>query len=104
MPYHSTKDLEDCPEKRSLRSQHDRNHPKDVIHHSDRKVQYLSIRYTDNMTGSGVIASISTTGDSYDNALPETVNSLYKSELIHYLKESWSGINDVELVTLEWVD
>ena len=81
----------------------DRNHPKDVIHHSDRGVQYLSIRYTSRMTDSGVIASVGTTGDSYDNALAETVNGLYKSEVIHYLK-NWTGVNDVELATLEWVD
>ena len=82
----------------------DRNHPKDVIHHSDRGVQYLSIRYTDKMTDSGVIASVGTTGDSYDNALAETVNGLYKSEVIDYLKQNWTGVNDVELATLEWVD
>jgi putative transposase len=82
----------------------DRNNPKDVIHHSDRGVQYLSIRYTDKMADSGLIASVGTTGDSYDNALAETVNGLYKSEVIHYLKESWTGVNDVELATLEWVD
>ena len=81
-----------------------RNNPKDVIHHSDRGVQYLSIRYTDKMTDSDVIASVGTTGDSYDNALAETVNGLYKSEVIHYLKQSWNGVNDVELATLEWVD
>ena len=66
----------------------DRNNPKDVIHHSDRGVQYLSIRYTDKMTDSGVISPIGTTGDCYDNALAETVNGLYKSEVIHYLKNS----------------
>ena len=82
----------------------DRNHPKDVIHHSDRGVQYLSIRYTDKMTDSGVIASVGTTGDSYDNALAETVNGLYKTEVIDYLKQQWQGVNDVELATLEWVD
>ena len=82
----------------------DRNNPKDVVHHSDRGIQYLSIRYTDKMTDSGVIASLGTMGDSYDNALAETVNGLYKSEVIHYLKQNWSGVNDVELATLEWVD
>ena len=56
------------------------------------------------MTDSGIIASVGTTGDSYDNALAETVNGLYKSEVIDYLKEDWTGINDVELATLEWVD
>ena len=82
----------------------DRNNPKDVIHHSGRGVQYLSIRYTVKMSDSGVIASVGTTGNSYDNALAETVNGLYKSEVIEYLKESWTGVNDVELATLEWVD
>ncbi|MFC6205588.1 IS3 family transposase [Psychrobacter urativorans] len=82
----------------------DRNNPKDVIHHSDRGVQYLSIRYTDKMADCGMIASVGTTGDSYDNALAETVNGLYKTEVIHYLKENWNGVNDVELANLEWVD
>ncbi|MGP5686898.1 IS3 family transposase [Psychrobacter glacincola] len=82
----------------------DRDKPKDVIHHSDRGVQYLSIRYTDKMADSGVIASVGTTGDSYDNALAETVNGLYKTEVIDYLKQQWQGVNDVELATLEWVD
>ncbi|MDN3398756.1 IS3 family transposase [Psychrobacter sp. APC 3426] len=82
----------------------DRNNPKDVIHHSDRGVQYLSISYTSRMTDSGVIASVGTKGDSYDNALAETVNGLYKTEVIHYLKQNWTGVNDVELATLEWVD
>ena len=81
-----------------------RNKPKNVIHHSDRGVQYLSIRYTSRMADSSIIASVGTTGDSYDNALAETVNGLYKSEVIHYLKKSWNGVNDVELATLEWVD
>jgi len=82
----------------------DRGKPKDVIHHSDRGSQYLSIRYTDRMTEVGVQASVGTTGDSYDNALAETVNGLYKTEVIHYLKEQWNSVNDVELATLEWVD
>jgi len=56
------------------------------------------------MTDAGVQASVGTTGDSYDNALAETVNGLYKTEVIHYLKEQWRGVNDVELATLEWVD
>ena len=56
------------------------------------------------MTKSNIIASVGTTGDSYDNALAETVNGIYKSEVIHSLKQSWNGVNDVELATLEWVD
>ena len=82
----------------------DRNKPKNVIHHSDRGVQYLSIRYTSRVTDSGISASVGTTGDSYDNALAETVNGLYKSEVIHYLKQNWTGVNDLELAALEWVD
>jgi len=56
------------------------------------------------MTDSGVIASVGTTGDSYDNALAETVNGLYKTKVIDYLKQQGQGVNDVELATLEWVD
>ena len=82
----------------------DRNKPKNVIHHSDRGVQYLSIRYTSRVTDSGISASVGTTGDSYDNTLAETVNGLYKSEVIHYLKQNWTGVNDLELAALEWVD
>ena len=66
----------------------DRNSPKDVIHHSDSGVQYLSIHYMDKMTDSGVIASVGTTGDSYDNVLAKTISGLYKSEVIEYLKEN----------------
>ena len=51
-----------------------------------------------------MIASVDTTSDSYDNALAETVNGLYQSEVIHYLKPQWQGVNDVELATLEWGD
>ncbi|MEN8626163.1 hypothetical protein [Psychrobacter proteolyticus] len=56
------------------------------------------------MTVSGINASLSVTGDSYDNALAETVNVLHKSELINYLKESWNDANNVELTTFQWVD
>ena len=55
------------------------------------------------MADFGVIASVGTIGDSYDNALAETVNGLYKSEVIEYLKRNWTGVNDVELATLEWI-
>ena len=82
----------------------ERNKPEDVIHHSDRGVQYLSISYTDEMTDSGVIASVGTTDDSYDSALAEMVNRLYKSEMTHYLKQNWNGVNDVELAALEWLN
>ncbi|MEB3752735.1 IS3 family transposase [Acinetobacter sp. MD2(2019)] len=83
---------------------HDRGMPKNVIHHSDRGVQYLSIRYTNRLEAANVKASVGTTGDSYDNALAETVNGLYKMEVIEYLKSDWTGLSDVELATLNWVD
>jgi transposase InsO family protein len=63
---------------------HDRGMPKNVIHHSDRGVQYLSIRYTNRLEAANLRASVGTTGDSYDNALAETVNGLYKTEVIEY--------------------
>lgn len=82
----------------------DRGMPENVIHHSDRGVQYLSIRYTNRLEAANVKASVYTTGDSYDNALAETVNGLYKLEMIEYLKSDWTGLSDVELATLNWVD
>lgn len=83
---------------------HDRGMPQGVIHHSDRGVQYLSIRYTNRLEMANLKASVGTTGDSYDNALAETVNGLYKTEVIEYLKSDWAGLADVELATLNWVD
>ena len=58
--------------------------PKNVIHHSDRGVQYLSIRYTNRLEAANLRASVGTTGDSYDNALAKTVNGLYKTEVIEF--------------------
>jgi putative transposase len=84
---------------------HDRGMPKNVIHHSDRGVQYLSIRHTNRLEAANLRASVGTTGDSYDNALAETVeNGLYKTEVIEYLKAGWQGLADVQLATLNWVD
>ena len=83
---------------------HSRGMPENVIHHSDRGVQYLSIRYTNRLEAANLRASVGTTGDSYDNALAETVNGLYKLEVIEYLKSDWAGLADVELATLNWVD
>ncbi|MFZ7793665.1 IS3 family transposase [Acinetobacter lwoffii] len=83
---------------------HDRGMPKNVIHHSDRGVQYLSIRYTNRLETANLRASVGTTGDSYDNALAETVNGLYKTEVIEYLKADWQGLADVQLATINWVD
>ena len=74
-----------------------------LIHHSDRGVQYLSIRYTDRLTEAGIVPSVGSVGDSYDNALAETINGLYKTEVIHR-RGPWRGIDPVEYATLEWVD
>ena len=75
-----------------------------VIHHSDRGVQYLSIRYTERLEEAEAVASVGSKGDSYDNALAETINGLYKSELIYNEHEGpWKTVEDVELATLGWV-
>ena len=81
-----------------------RKKPKHVIHHSVRGSQYLSIRYTERLQAAHITASVGTTGDySYDNALAETVNGLYKTEVIHHQKP-WRRMVDVELAKLNWVD
>ncbi len=74
-----------------------------LIHHSDRGVQYVSIRYTERLAEAGIEPSVGSVGDSYDNALAETINGLYKAEVIHR-KSSWRSIDDVEMATLKWVD
>ena len=74
-----------------------------VIHHSDRGSQYLSIRYTERLAEAGVESSVGSTGDSFDNALAETINGLYKTEIIHR-RGPWRTVDDVEYATLEWVD
>jgi putative transposase len=73
-----------------------------LIHHSDRGVQYVSIRYTERLAEAGIEPSVGSVGDSYDNALAETINGLYKVEVIH--RRSWRNRQDVELATLDWVD
>jgi putative transposase len=75
----------------------------ELIHHSDHGVQYLSIRYTQRLAQSGVQASAGTTGDSYDNALAESIIGLFKTELIRR-KGPWRNLETVEFATLEWVD
>jgi transposase InsO family protein len=80
-----------------------RNNRLELIHHSDRGSQYLSIRYTERMAEAGISASVGTTGDSYDNALAETIIGLYKAEVIHH-RGPWKGRDAVEYATLEWVD
>ena len=74
-----------------------------LVHHSDRGVQYVSIRYTQRLADAGVESSVGSVGDSYDNALAETINGLFKAEVIHR-RASWRSIQAVELATLEWVD
>jgi len=74
-----------------------------LVHHSDRGVQYLSIRYTERLAEAGIEPSVGSVGDSYDNALAETINGLYKTEVIHR-RGPWRSLEAVELATLEWVD
>jgi putative transposase len=74
-----------------------------LVHHSDRGVQYLSIRYTERVAGAGGVTSVGSRGDSYDNALVESIIGLYKTELVRN-KGPWRGLDDVEIATLEWVD
>jgi putative transposase len=73
-----------------------------LIHHSDRGVQYLSIRYTERLAEAGIERSVGSTGDSYDNALAESLIGLYKTEVIHR-RGPWKGVDEVEFATLEWV-
>ena len=73
-----------------------------LIHHSDRGVQYLSIRYTDRLKDAGIDASVGSVGDSYDNALAESINALFKTEVIKR-QGPWKGWEDVEGATLNWV-
>jgi transposase InsO family protein len=77
--------------------------PDRLIHHSDRGVQYVSIRYTERLAEAGLEPSVGSVGDSYDNALAETINGLYKAEVIHR-KSSWRTRDEVEWATLNWVD
>jgi putative transposase len=74
-----------------------------LIHHSDRGSQYLAIRYTERLAQAGAVASVGARGDSYDNALAESFNGLYKTELIRHCGP-WRGLEDVEYATLEYVD
>ena len=74
-----------------------------LVHHSDRGSQYLSIRYTERLAEAGAVTSVGSVGDSYDNALAETIIGLYKTELIRR-RGPWKGIDEVEYATLEWVD
>jgi len=84
---------------------HDRRPAKGsgLIHHSDRGAQYVAIRYTERLTDAGVEPSVGSVGDSYDNALAETINGLYKTEVIRR-RGPWRTLEAVEFATLEWVD
>ena len=85
---------------------HNRGRTEDLgglIHHSDRGVQYLSVRYSERLSDNSIVASVGSKGDSYDNALVESYNGLYKWELI-YPRGPWQGLPDVEFATLEYVD
>jgi transposase InsO family protein len=82
---------------------HVRPHSEGLIHHSDRGSQYLAIRYTERLAAAGVERSVGTVGDSYDNALAESIIGLFKTEVIRR-RGPWRGIDAVEYSTLEWVD
>jgi len=75
----------------------------ELVHHSDRGVQYLAIRYTERLAETGAVNSVGSKGDSYDNALAETMIGLYKAELVRN-RGPWRGLDDLEYATLEWVD
>jgi transposase InsO family protein len=74
-----------------------------LVHHSDRGSQYLALRYTDRLAEAGIEPSVGSVGDSYDNALAETINGLFKAEVIHR-RGPWRSFEAVEFATLEWVD
>jgi len=74
-----------------------------LVHHSDRGVQYLSIRYTERLAEAGIEPSVGSVGDSYDNALAESIIGLYKTEVIHH-NGPWRHMEHVEFETLKWVD
>ena len=80
-----------------------RNPGSGLVQHTDAGVQYLSIAYSERLAEAGIAASVGSVGDAYDNALAETVNGLYKSEVIHHMGP-WKGFDDVEYATLEWVE
>nr|WP_171766231.1 IS3 family transposase [Shigella boydii] len=76
--------------------------PSGMVHHSDKGSQYVSLAYTQRLKEAGLLASTGSTGDSYDNAMAESINGLYKAEVIH--RKSWKNRAEVELATLTWVD
>jgi transposase InsO family protein len=84
---------------------HDRRpaHRSGLVHHSDRGSQYISIKYTERLAAAGIEPSVGSVGDSYDNALAESINGLYKTEVIQR-RGPWKSLEAVEFATLEWVD
>jgi transposase InsO family protein len=84
---------------------HDRRpvHHGGLVHHSDRGSQYVAIKYTERLAEAGIEPSVGSVGDSYDNALAETINGFYKAEVIHR-RGPWRSFEAVEFATLEWVD
>ncbi len=82
---------------------HQRQPGSGLVHHSDRGSQYLSIKYTERLAEAGIEPSVGSVGDSYDNALAETINGLFKAEVIHR-RGPWRSFDAVEYATLEWVD
>jgi len=82
---------------------YDRQHTESLVHHSDRGVQYLSIRYTERLAEAEIEPSVGSVGDSYDNALAESIIGLYKTEVIRH-SGPWRNMEQVEFETLKWVD
>lgn len=84
---------------------HDRRpvHRGELVYHSDRGSQYVSIRYSERLAEAGIEPSVGSVADSYDNALAETINGLYKAKVIHQ-RGPWRNFQAVEFATLEWVD
>ncbi len=74
-----------------------------LVHHSDRGVQYRAIRYSQRLAEAGAVASVGSKGDSFDNAMAEAFNSLYKAELVRN-KNPWRGLDDLEMATVEYID
>ena len=83
--------------------QHDGHDTSSLVHHSDRGVQYVAIRYTERLAEAGVVASVGSKGDSYDNAMAEAFNSLFKAELVRN-RGPWKNIDDLEIAVAEYID
>ncbi|GAB2906037.1 hypothetical protein GCM10027047_00250 [Rhodococcus aerolatus] len=79
------------------------HHTRNLVHHSDKGVQYVAVRYTERLAEAGAVASVGSTGDSYDNALAEAFNSLFKAELVRN-QGPWRGMDDLEIAVAEYVD